>query len=98
MYRRYVDKTFLLSCSVDHVEKFKKYLKKQNKRIAFTCENEEKGLLSFLDIKMSRENNIFFTLVYWKPTFSAAFASFDIFAQMFYSLIDTLLHRGGKGS
>ena len=59
-----MDKTFLLFRSVDRVEKFKKYLKKQNKRIVFTCENEENGLLSFLDIKMSRENNIFFILVY----------------------------------
>ena len=74
-----MDKTFLLFRSVDRVEKFKKYLKKQNKRIVFTCENEENGLLSFLDIKMSRENNIFFILVYWKPTFSAVFANFDIF-------------------
>ena len=59
-----MDKTFVLFRSVDHVEKFKKYLKNQNKRIVFTCENEENGLLSFLDIKMSRENNIFFILVY----------------------------------
>ena len=59
-----MDETFLLFRSVDHVEKFKKYLKKQNKRIVFTCENEENGLLSFLDIKMSRENNVFFILVY----------------------------------
>ena len=74
-----MDKTFLFFRSVDHVEKFKKYLKKQNKRIVFTCENEENGLLSFLDIEMSRENNIFFILVYGKPTFNAVFANFDIF-------------------
>ena len=83
---------FNISRSVDYAEKFKKYLKKQH--VAFTCEKEENGLLSFLDIKMNRKNNTFFTLVYWKPTFSAVFVNFDFFVQMFKdSLIDTLLYR-----
>ena len=59
VYRRFVDDTFLLFRSKDHVEKFRNYLNKQHKNITFTSEIEENGSLSFLDIKVSRENNTF---------------------------------------
>ena len=61
VYRRFVDDTFLLFRSKDHVEKFRNYLNKQHKNITFTSEIEENGSLSFLDIKVSRENNTFVT-------------------------------------
>ena len=32
VYRRYVDSTILLLSSIEHVEKFKKYLNKQHKK------------------------------------------------------------------
>ena len=70
VYRRFVDDTFLLFRTKDHVEKFKNYLNKQHKNIKFTSEIEENGSLSFLDITTSRENNKFVTPVYRKPTFS----------------------------
>ena len=56
-YRRFVDDTFLLFQSKDHVEKFRNYLNKQYKNITFASEIEENRSLSFLDIKISRENN-----------------------------------------
>ena len=95
VYRRFVDDTFLLFRSKDHVEKFKNYLNKQHKNIKFTSEIEENGLLSFLDIKISRENNKFVTSVYRKPTFSGVFTNFESFIPDIYKrgLIETLLHR-----
>ena len=51
VYRRFVDDTFVLFRSKDHVEKFRNYLNKQHKNIKFTSEIEDNGSLSFLDIK-----------------------------------------------
>ena len=73
--RRFVDDTFLLFRTKDDVEKFKNYLSKQNKNIKFTLEIEKNGLLSFLDITITRENNKFVS-VYRKPTFSGVFTNF----------------------
>ena len=69
VYRRFVDDTFLLFQSKDHVNKFTDYLNKQYKNIKFTSKIEENVSPSFLDIKISRENNKFVTPVYRKPTF-----------------------------
>ena len=94
-YRRFVGDTFLLFRSKDHVEKFRNYLNKQHKNIKFTSEIEENGSLSFLNIKISRENNKFVTSVHRKPTFTAVFTSFERFVPDIYKpgLIETLLHR-----
>ena len=70
VYRWFVDDTFLLFRSKNHIEKFRNYLDKQHKDIKFTSKIEENGSLSFLDIKINRENNKFMTSVYCKPTFS----------------------------
>ena len=87
--------TFLLFRSKDHVEKFRNYLNKQRKNIKFTSEIKENGSLSFLDIKISHENNKFVTSVYPKPTFSGVFTNFESFIPDIYKrgLIETLLHR-----
>ena len=68
--RIYVDSTFLLLHSTEH--------------------------LSFLDIKISHENNKFVTSFYRKLTFSGVFTNFESFISKCYkrSLIDTLLYRG----
>ena len=52
-------------------------------------------MLSFLDIKISNENNKFVTSVYCKPTFSGVFTNFESFIPDIYrcGLIETLLHR-----
>ena len=70
VYRRFLDDTFLLFRTRDHVEKFKNYLNKQYKNIKFTSEIEENDSLSFLDITITLENNKFLTSVCCKPTFS----------------------------
>ena len=95
VYRRFVDDTFLLLRTKDYVEKFRNYLNKQHKIIKFTSEIEENGSLSFLYIKISRENNKFVTSVYRKPTFSGVFTKIESFIPYIYKhrLIETLLHR-----
>ena len=95
IYRRFLDDTFSLFRSKDHVEKFRNYLNKQHKNKKFTSEIEENGSLSFLDIKISRENNKFVTSIYRKPTFSGVFTNFESFIRDIYKcrLIETLLHR-----
>ena len=98
IYRRFVENTFLLFRSKDHVKKFRNYLSKQHKNIKFTSEIEENGSLSISDIKDSRENNKFVTSGYRKPTFSGVFTNFESFKPDIYKrgLIETLLHSSFK--
>ena len=95
VYRRFVDDTFLLFGSKDHVEKFRNYLNKQHRNIKSTSEIDENGSLSFLDIKINHENNKCVTSVYRKPTFTGVFTNFESFTPDIYKrgLIETLLHR-----
>ena len=69
IYRKYVDDTFLLFRSKHHIEKFRYYLNRQHKNIKFTSEAESENFISFLDIKITRNNNKFMTSVYCKPRF-----------------------------
>ena len=78
IYRRYVDDTFLLFRSKHHIEKFRNYLNRQHKNIKFTSETENENCISFLDIKITRENNKFMTSVYRKPTFSGVFTNLKV--------------------
>ena len=95
VYRRFVDDTFLLFRTKDHVKTFKNYLNKQHKNTKFTSEIEENGSLSFLDITITSENNKFVTSVHHKPTFSDVFTNFESFIPKMHKrgLIETLLHR-----
>ena len=54
--------------------------------------------MSFLDIKISRDNNKFTTSVYCKLTFSGAFTNFGSFIPKSYKYnwLFTLLHRAFK--
>ena len=74
---------------------FKTYLNKQNSSTKFMSEIEENGSLSFLDIRITRENNKFVTSVCHKPTFSSVFTYFESFIPDIHKrgLIETLLHR-----
>ena len=61
--RKYVDDTFLRFCSKHHIEKFRSYLNRQHKNIRFTSEIENENSVSFIVIKISRDNNKFTTSV-----------------------------------
>ena len=77
IYRGFVDNTFLLFRSKEHIEKFRLYLTCQHSNIKFTSEIEENNSISFLDIKINRDNYRFLTSVYRKPTFNGVFINFD---------------------
>ena len=73
---------------------FQNYLNRQHKNIRFTSEIENENSISFLDIKIRRDNNIFTTSVYYKPTFSGVYTNFGSFIPKSYkyNLLFTLLH------
>ena len=97
MYKRYVDDTFLLFRSKDHIEKFQGYLNCEHPN-KFTSEIEENNSISFLDIKVSRVNNSFSANIYRKVTFNGAFSNFESFIPISYNSnsILTLLFRAFK--
>ena len=97
-FRRYVDDTFLLFHSKHHIEKFRNYLNRQHQNIKFTFEAENENPISFLDIKITRDNNKFMTSVYRKLTFSGVFTNIGSFIPKShkYNLLFTLLHRAFK--
>ena len=98
IYRRYADDTFLLFRSKHHIEKFRNYINRQHKNIKFTSDTENENSISFLDIKITRDNNKFMTSVYGKPTISGVFTNFGSFmpSSYKYNLLFTLLHRAFK--
>ena len=98
IYRRYVDDTFLLFRSKHDIEKFRNYLNRQHKNIKFTSETENENSISFLYIRLTRDNNKFMTSVYRKLTFSGVFTNFGSFIPKSYkyNLLFMLLRRAFK--
>ena len=82
-YRRYVDDIFVLFFSPEHLQTFKNHMCSKHQNINFTAENESSDSLSFLDVKIFRENNKFTTNVYRKPTFSGIFTNFESFIPVY---------------
>ena len=66
LYRRYVADIFVSASSLDHAEKFQKYLPSKHSKINFSLEKENDGRLSFLDMNIFREKGKFVTSVYHK--------------------------------
>ena len=94
-YNRYMDDTFLLFRSMDHIKKFFRYINSRHKNMSFTFEVEEGGKLAFLDVLITRDGGSFLTSVYRKPTFSGLYSHYESFMPRTYKagLIYTLLHR-----
>ena len=94
-YKRYVDDTFLLFASEDHVNKFYNYINTRHQNITFTFDIEKDGSLPFLDVLVTRENDNFYTSVYRKPTFSGLYTNYESYISDNYKkgLIYTLLFR-----
>ena len=98
IYRRFVDDTFLLFRPKEHIENFRLYVNCQDGNIKLTSEIEENNSISFLDIKINRDNDRFLTSVYRKSTFSCVFISFDSYISLPYKsgLTSLLLYRAFK--
>ena len=80
----------VLSCIDFALKKYSKF--------KFTFETENENSISFLDIKITKDNNKFMTSVYCKPTFSRVFTNFGSFIlkSYKYNLLFMLLHRAFK--
>ena len=94
-YNRYMDDTFLLFSCEDHVKIFFRYINSRHKKMSFTYEVENDNCLSFLDVLVTRKDNLFITSLYRKPTFSGLYMNFNSFMPDTYKkgLVKTLLHR-----
>ena len=69
-FRRYVDHIFLLFDRRDQVKKFLCYLNSRHPNIKFTLEEEENDILSFQDVKITREDGKSTTSTFKKKTFN----------------------------
>ena len=94
-YRRYVDDVFLMFQNRSHVKKFQRYMNSRHQNIKFTVEEEENDSISFLDIKITRNDGKLTTSIYRKKTFSGVYVNYNSFLPRDYKrgLISTLLHR-----
>ena len=94
-YKRYVDDSFILFKSKDHIIPFLNFLNSQNPCIKFTYEVETENTLPFLDINICHYNGSFLTSVYRKPTFTGLYTNFQSFLLITYKkgLIYSLVFR-----
>lgn len=94
-YRRYVDDTFLIFKSEEDNRRFFQYFNSRHKNIRFTCEKENNGSLSFLDILITKSDTGLVTGVYRKPTYTGLGLSWFSFCPLIYKInsVKTLLNR-----
>ena len=94
-YRRYVDDIFVLFNDKHHLQQFLEYLNSRHPNISFTHESEVNNTLAFLDINVTRNENILETSVFRKKTFTGVYTNFSscIPTQYKRGLIMTLLFR-----
>ena len=58
-YFRYVDDTFIIFRNPEHAPLFLNYLNSRHSSMRFTCEQENNGSLSFLDLTIKKCNDFF---------------------------------------
>ena len=94
-YKRYVDDIFVLFESETQVESFKNFMNTCHPKMKFTFEKEQNNCFNFLDVKVIREDNVFTTSVYRKPSFSGVYTHFDSYMPLSYkfSLVSTIIFR-----
>ena len=83
-YKRYVDDIFVLFNKPEREQFFLQYMNKKHKNMKFSIETEMNGSLSFLDMKIFRENDKFVTSVFRKETFSGVYTNFTSFIPLEY--------------
>ena len=98
-YYRYVDDCFLVFGSRAQCDVFFNYLNSRHPNIKFTKEVENDNSLPFLDIKITRNEELLIsTSVYHKPTFSGLYLQWKSFVPKHYkiSLVYCLLFRAWR--
>ena len=94
-YKRYVDDVFLLFNDQKDVLKFQCYLNSRHRSIEFSKEEERDGIISFLDVNITKAEGKFVTSIYRKETFSGVYSNYSSFIPREYKsgLLNTLLYR-----
>ena len=77
LYRGFVDDTSALLDSRDGALAFLKCLNELHPSLQFTMESEDDGQLPFMDVRVRKEENVFATAVYRKPTFTGLYTRWD---------------------
>ena len=90
-----MDDIFVLFESETQVESFKNFMNTCHPKMKFTFEKEQNNCFNFLDVKVIREDNVFTTSVYRKPSFSGVYTHFDSCMPLSYkfSLVPTIIFR-----
>ena len=81
--------------SETQVESFKNFMNTYHPKMKFTFEKEQNNFFNLLDVTVIREDNVFTTLVYPKPSFSGVYTHFDSNMSLSYksSLVSTIIFR-----
>ena len=81
--------------SETQVESFKNFMCTCHPKMKLIFEKEQNKCFNFLDVKVIRENNVFTTLVYRKPSFNGVSTHFDSCMPLNYSfsLVSTIIFR-----
>ena len=95
MYYRYVDDCFILFKTQEECNDMFNHFNNLHKSITFTMEVEENGCLPFLDVMVTRKDDMFVTSIYRKKTFSGQYINFlsHCCRKRKINLIKTLCHR-----
>ena len=94
-YKRYVDDIFVLFNKPEHAQFFLEYINKKHNNMKLSIGTEINASLSFLDVKIFRENDKFATSVFRKETFSGVYTNIihSIPREYNFGLVHTLLNR-----
>ena len=66
-YRRYIDDTFVITTTREAMDELRRTFE-ENSVLHFTCEFPQDNVLPFLDVKVTKNQDLFSTSVYRKPT------------------------------
>ena len=78
-HRWYVDNIFVWFTSPKHVEAFRNFLNGWHTNMSFAIKSKKQNRMSFLDVQIIRDDKIFTSSVYRKPTFSGVYTHFESF-------------------
>ena len=89
-----MDDIFALFNKPEHAQFFLEYINKKHKNMKFSIETAINASLSFLDVKIFRENDEFVISVFKKGTFSGVLTNFISFIPLEnkFGLVPTLLN------
>ena len=94
-YRRYVDDIFAIVDHEGQAKQFCNFLNSTHPNMSFTMETEQDGKLNFLDTVVNKNDTVFFTSLYRKPTFTGLYTNWSSLIPLNYKigLIKSLINR-----